>query len=80
MIHALGQVSSKGAARQQGDQPLHCVKDSFVEAFKANVDDSCLRPSEPKGVVRQQGDNPWLHTRKVFEHGQNDHPKGCEIF
>ena len=26
----------------------------FVEAFKANIDDSCLRPSEPKGVVRQQ--------------------------
>ena len=54
----------KGAARQQGDQPLHCVKDSSVEAFKANVDDSCLRPSEPKGVVRQQGDQPLVtHTR-----------------
>ena len=45
----------------------HRAKDIFVEAFEANINNSCLRPSELNGVARQQGDQPLVtHTRSFY--------------
>ena len=46
---------------------MHYVKDSFVEAFEADINDSCLRPSELKGAARQKGDQPLVtYTRSLL--------------